>query len=92
MSRAQFLLEVIPEGTGLDVDERRWVVDLEHALKTATIETHAAEDGHGAAADATATTGGRHGHAGVVAAPEHSGDFGGAGGSGDHPGPGRHGT
>jgi hypothetical protein len=92
MSRGKLMLEIVPEGSGPNIDERCRGVNLLHTFKTAAIEADTAEDGDGAATDAASPAGRGDGDAGFVAAPEHGGDFGGAGGPDDDAGPCRHGV
>jgi hypothetical protein len=92
MNGAKLLLEIVPECAGADIDKRCRSVSLLHAFETAAIETDAAEDRDGAAADAASPTSGGDGDAGFIAAPEHGSDFGSAGRPSDDTGPGGHGS
>ena len=92
MNGAKLLLEIVAECAGADIDKRCRSVSLLHAFETAAIETDAAEDRDGAAADTAAPTSRSDGDAGIVAAPEHAGDLGGVGWSSDDARPRGHGT
>ena len=90
--RAKLPLEIVPESSCPDVDERGRAVRLLDALKAAAVEADTSEDRDGAAADPASPPGGGDRDAGFVAAPEHGGDFGGRGRPSYDPGSGGHGT